>query len=607
MKSHVSTAGTIGTATAHTPLERALAFMLVVLMVIGSVGAGTPAVAHAGPTGVPPSSGQPLDPVPPEPGIPSGFEEVISIPIGSGSGEAGILSGEEIEPWGPSSFAVDSQGRFWVIDGVNRRVLVADPVSGARSEIEWADPVACPVDIAMVDDRVFLLDLPAQPAAVREIDTDGQVLESWDIPAGYLDHGVTALDVVLDRKGRPEIRLELGGAWQVALTGPGSAAPPRLPVVMEGDVMRMPAAAAPGYAIRQRVTGRALTIDKEWSDSRSAQATAFERGRAVAMLKVDSAHALGAVRSMGSDHNGDTYLWAEDLPGDGARVRAFVKRYSADGRPTAVHAIPVEMFATHPMRPVRITEDGISYLLVPGTGQVSILRARWTADNDTALPAADTTIAAEPGAHLGNGSDRIGPLTSFVTAMRSLIGAQPAIASWTPVNANDRAWTYRNHRWYCTTSNYATRNGSIRPRYITAANRYYNAVPYCWGGFDTIGTYSTAMSAGRSAGDINCTGDKRAGTAGVDCSGFVSRLWGQGTKRSTYTLRNVARTVSKTSMRLGDAYIWPGRHCMFFRYYTSGGAQVFESTKTNSYDRVVTMNRTNTALANYGAWRYNNW
>ncbi|MBE0418069.1 MAG: hypothetical protein IBX63_09920 [Coriobacteriia bacterium] len=597
MKTH-RTSSTVRAAALPAPFERAVALMLVVLMVLGVALSAAP-IALAGDSDVTPRLIGP----PHSSGPPDGFEEVVSLAVGDGPGEVGVSGGEEIEPWGPSAFALDEAGRFHIIDGVNGRVLRVDP-SGEQVAIEWSDPVVCPVDISLAGGRTFLLDLPAQPAAVREIDDTGREVASWEIPAACLDHAVTGLDVSLDAKGAPDVRLELAGTWQVRLTGPGSARTQRLPVVLDGDAMRVPASAVAPYAI-QRSGGRAFSVDKEWSTGHTARATSFAQGRPDGILRVSSAERLGAVRYIDTDVAGNAYLWVEDLPREGARTRAFVKRFAADGIPSALFEVPVDVFATHPTRPVRVTEDGTAYLLVPGSDRISVLRVLWTPDTAESLPAVVESATREPeAAQRGEGANA---LPSLLDTVRSLFTPEPAIAAWTPTNANDRAWTYVNHYWYCNTKNYSTRNGSIRPRYLTSANRYYYAVPYCWGGFDTISSYRNAMSAGYSAGDINCTGAKRAGTAGVDCSGFVSRLWGLGTKRSTSTLRYVARAVSKSSMKLGDAYIWPGSHCMFFRYYTPGGAQVFESTKTNSYDRVVTMNRTNSALANYGAWRYQNW
>ena len=587
-------------AFAPQPLvNRVLASVLSALMITGAMIA-TPVYASAETVAKPHHEGTARSTAPP-----GGFEAVMSFEVGDGPGRLGIAGGEEFETWGPASFAVDEKGRFYVVDGVNGRIVIADPTGGSQVAIAWDAPVVCPVDIEVVSGRIFVLDLPAQPAAVHEICESGTAVATWEVPAEHLEHGVSGLDVRLDRSGAPDIRLEIAGTWHVPLATRG-ARPARLPAVIDGAVMRVPAAAAASVAIERGNAGRAFSAEKDWATGRSANVTALSQGRAVAVMRVDSRSPLGAVRYVDSDRSGNAYVYAEDLVGTGERVRAFVKRYEPDGAPAARFEIPVTDFVAHPMRPIRIAEDGTAYVLVPRADRVSIVRAQWIFDTSEALPASDDEApATRESLSLREGVD--GVFGSIAATVRSVFTPQEAVASWTPLNANDRAWTYVRHAWYCSTRNFATRNGSQRPRYITSANRNYTAVPYCWGGFDTTWSYNSAMSAGHSAGDINCTGTKRSGTAGVDCSGFVSRLWGLGRKYGTWELPNVSRSVSKTAMRLGDAYVWPGRHCMFFRYYTTGGSQLFESTKTSSYDRVVTMSRTSAALANYGAFRYRNW
>jgi len=592
---------------------RLFALAVAVLLVLSALlGSAAPASARAGarnpsdsrtprPGAVPLAAGPPQ-----QASARSAAEEVVSFKVGGGPGELGLAGGEEIEPWGPASFALDARGRFWIIDGVNRRLAVADPVTGERSHIFWQAPIVCPSDIAVTDGRVFLLDLAGVPAAVHEIDAEGRSVATWEVPRSYLELGVTALDVTAGRKDEPSIKLELGGAWQVRLAGPGSNGQQRVPCALEGSVMRVPAASAAAVAVERSASGLAFFVEKDWARGRSARVTAFRQGKPSATMRVASASTLGAVRFIDSDQQQNSYVFAEDLPDGADRPRAFVKRYARSGAPTGVAEIPLDAFAAYPYRPVRIATDGSVYVLAPSADRTRVLRLNIAADTSETLPEADAASAARAG-FAGQAARATVSRDDTRAAAVAPTADDIGITAWSPPDGNDRAWTYLNLSWYCSTSNYATRNGSIRPRYITAANQTYSAVPYCWGGFDTASSFKTAMSSGLSAGDINCTGDKRAGTAGVDCSGFVSRLWGLGTKQSTRTLPNFAVKVSKTSMKLGDAYIWPGNHCMFFRYYTTGGAQVFESTTTNSYDRTVTMTRTDSALANYGAYRYVNW
>src|SRR5581483_8373984 len=72
-------------------------------------------------------------------------------------------------------------------------------------------------------------------------------------------------------------------------------------------------------------------------------------------------------------------------------------------------------------------------------------------------------------------------------------------------------------------------------------------MPYCWGGFSSLSSFTSSLLNGKSAGDNDCStsGDCCESCAlGVDCSGFVSRSWGLTTKQSTTTLPNISTTYA---------------------------------------------------------------
>lgn len=77
----------------------------------------------------------------------SSFKDVATFGVGSGEAEIGIENDEESAPWGPSSFAIDKDGSFYVVDGVNSKILVAGADGVFKKSIELNNPVICPVDI----------------------------------------------------------------------------------------------------------------------------------------------------------------------------------------------------------------------------------------------------------------------------------------------------------------------------------------------------------------------------------------------------------------------------------------------------------------------------
>lgn len=108
------------------------------------------------------------------------------------------------------------------------------------------------------------------------------------------------------------------------------------------------------------------------------------------------------------------------------------------------------------------------------------------------------------------------------------------------------AQQYNNYKWYCSKQNYdgsKVANPSLweRPSFITSYNTYYYQVPYCWGGWDSLSGFDTKIKDGYAAGNV-CTNAPGyvGGTAGVYCSGFVSRCWGLSQKYNTTGLMNIS-------------------------------------------------------------------
>ena len=124
----------------------------------------------------------------------------------------------------------------------------------------------------------------------------------------------------------------------------------------------------------------------------------------------------------------------------------------------------------------------------------------------------------------------------------------------------------------------------LRPRHFTKdlIGKTIGPMPYRWGGDDTPNTFRVRTEWGALAGSI-CTCRQAefnycvfADSAGVDCSGFVSRAWGID-KRGTAGLLDVADEVkSLDALEPGDAFDWPQRHVRLFIGMASGPETAFK-------------------------------
>ena len=176
---------------------------------------------------------------------------------------------------------------------------------------------------------------------------------------------------------------------------------------------------------------------------------------------------------------------------------------------------------------------------------------------------------------------------------RPLLVSLLALASWTPAWAITRseslkiAETFVHHRW--TAQNVNIRHGKDRSGIEIhtpdqAGGRSQPAsdgwkaegdnvgVAYKWGGFDTPGSFSTGVKAGKAAGDVYTSDKRRLGGAavsgdavGIDCSGFVSRCWKLPRKHSTSMLAGICqRLASPAELRPADILNTAEGHVFLF-------------------------------------------
>lgn len=121
-------------------------------------------------------------------------------------------------------------------------------------------------------------------------------------------------------------------------------------------------------------------------------------------------------------------------------------------------------------------------------------------------------------------------------------------------------------------------------------------VPYNWGGLDGIDTTSVkqwssfldGINKGAMAGNVQTEGGYKAGTAGLDCSGFVqSSLKIPGWKQSTSTLGQYLNPISIDDLRNMDVLLDKGSHVAFFQSWVYDdygqviGATTLEATDGN--------------------------
>ncbi|MHB8402181.1 MAG: T9SS type A sorting domain-containing protein [Bacteroidia bacterium] len=120
------------------------------------------------------------------------------------------------------------------------------------------------------------------------------------------------------------------------------------------------------------------------------------------------------------------------------------------------------------------------------------------------------------------------------------------------------------------------------PSWVAVGNNTVG-MPYCWGGFSSLSSFTSSLLGGKSAGDNDCTtsGDCCESCAlGVDCSGFVSHAWGLTTKYSTNTIPSISTSyTSALQVKQGDVFNLAGSHVRLVdTNYATGTFLLMESS-----------------------------
>ena len=292
------------------------------------------------------------------------------------------------------------------------------------------------------------------------------------------------------------------------------------------------------------------------------------------------------------------YVVSEEIAAAAPRlqVRVFVHRYNRNGEETGVIHVPLDDMEVVPHDFITVTGNGVVRVLVPTASGVKIR------DYEFGAPPRGRRLRDEDLKNLGRALREIS-VPSAVTGeskykFRSLEVPHLEVTAATPpisrenILANARAYLTVN--WLMQAENFsrpgienecAPRQLKIwlRPRHFTKEQigTTIGPMPYRWGGEDTPQTFRIRTEWGALAGNLCTCRDAElnycifADSAGIDCSGLVSRAWGI-EKRGTAGLLDVADEVkSLDEIKPGDAFDWPERHVRLFTGMAPGAETAF--------------------------------
>jgi len=160
-----------------------------------------------------------------------------------------------------------------------------------------------------------------------------------------------------------------------------------------------------------------------------------------------------------------------------------------------------------------------------------------------------------------------------------LLAALLSVAFAAPATALDRddvidlARDYCYHDWYCDPCNQSVDASCSTSWSSDYGTGWWTGLPYDWGGYMSLTEYDNQIAACYGAGSHSWHGILSC-TAGVDCSGFVSKVWDEG-HYTTSTMSSVSYNINQSDLLRADACNAPSSHIVLFTHETDSGGPVF--------------------------------
>lgn len=133
------------------------------------------------------------------------------------------------------------------------------------------------------------------------------------------------------------------------------------------------------------------------------------------------------------------------------------------------------------------------------------------------------------------------------------------------VMVRGKAFAY--HPWTCTAANLTASCDGAYQSFLVPGD--YLGLPYDWGGYMTKFQFDQQIAQGYGAGSWSSDGILSC-TAGLDCSGYVSKCWDAG-HTTTSGMDTISSQIAQASLLPGDALNMSGYHVILFSHLLGTG------------------------------------
>ncbi len=500
--------------------------------------------------------------------------EVASLKWGTGTGQV-ALSKVPANNFGPSSFAVNHKGTsFYFLDSANQRIAVIK--NNQFSSIPLSSDGAN--DFCLSDNHFYLL-FNDKVVVYNRV---GRLIKTYPITSDITPIAIQC-PLILESFEGHFYRINQNAPLQFIPIGQYA------------------------FSIKRR-NGSQWTLRLRDNKTNARQDIAIEN-------RLGSIETLNVI---GVDKEGNIYITVEELTYKNRtdeKVIRLLRKYTQSGELIAEVELAYSLYA-YTLKDLAVTPLGNVFQMLPFPDSLKVIK--WTQTGRSKTFVADYSAKWS---YLGTPDDfYISETPADKTARSEMARFEEARSTkkWQSGGISrqkviDKAKKYVNYKFTVKKSNLTKGIYDKRGKLvITPISKpgTYTAMPYKWGGGDSLNSFQRGLRRGKKAGDKcakTCSG-KFVGSSlavGVDCSGFVSRVWGLKGKQSTRTLPRISvKLRSMNHLQAGDILNKSGAHVRLFSHKSAGRFFVYEATGSRHTWKVIKHSYRLSQLKRYKPYRY---
>lgn len=493
----------------------------------------------------------------------------VFIPYGSTQETLGVINkAPGIQPEAPLSFFVNGN-TYGILDTIKKRIAIY--TSGTFTKEIKLNYTNYPKDVILVGDNLYIFD-EGDNYQVYKINMDGKILQVYTVNIPGFDFSKNALKwLTVTKNGAVAITDCDYKEYELDDSNKG----------VKGGVKGISSSGI-GFMGKKGQDGKMRLLSTD--------------NKKEVLLDINCISAGAEI--VGSDSKGNIYVKVGDKA-DTSKViiESTVRKFDKNGNQLGIARLPLEECNNDPTRSVYVTPSGDVYFMALKENGVEIKELALNKSYDSTIKEKELKQKSI------ESQETVKPSVNSVETS----SITPASVSNSRQTTNDRAYQINSLYWGYNSYNNVPPAGATRPDWLTSYGNK-TGIPYCWGGFDANDRSSSpsswsnfvdAMNKQKFAGNVNCTGSYKAGTAGLDCSGYVGACLGYTWKPNTVNLWDNSIQVSQATWM--DSYNDKYTHVLFFMSILPDGTGVVSSECTTSGDdKCKIYSRTYSFLNNNG-------